>query len=465
MSYVRCLSLILCLLFCLRANGNDVPGFYVSKTGLVTNNLVFTVETGDVFEPQRKNISGRLCVSLADFFSTSGIKFSNFNHKGPIGLRFSLFIPSEVPDAEFPFYYYSSYALKGKSLGVLSTAGLERSRWVTATVWLPSFQVMETGEALFFDSEEHGETFYHEYRNSFSDNQPVTDYALIEEERKAYLVNGSQNFASGVFVNSVDVRFSEPLSELEYQKRIRNFSTLPGEDFLLKFFFVLLASMLFLPFFLMRRYLSMKILLILFLPVLPLIFILCLRANEFFGSLAANVSQNILEEQQQDFVRLQHFISQAEIEEEAYRVMLKDQNETGGIEFALRNQFFREEWERAVKDYEKDPEGKKEPLVELAAGAVSRFEPHKDRFYNYLPIYVSRSFDPYSPPLPTSGDWEGFKDYIYSCSRNGGDIAALIQEIYWKFLLRLCVHDKRFLIENNFSGLVSRSFHATPLMK
>lgn len=464
MSYVRCLSLVLFLLFCLRANSSDTPGFHVSETGIVANNLVFTVEPGVAFEAEVKKVSGQHCFSLADFFSASGIKFSNFNHKGPIGLRFSLFIPSEVPDAEFPFYYYSSYALKGKSLGVLSTAGLEHSRWVTATVWLPSFQIMESGEALYFGLRRRGENFYFDYQNSFFGNPPLAEYGLIEEERKAFLRNDSKDYESQIFVAAMDVRFPEPLSEQAYQKIAKGLSTLPGENFLLRFSFVFFGFMLLLPFFLMRNHLSMKILFILFLPVLPLIVVLFFRAHEFFGSLADNVTQNILEEQQQDFNRLRNFVRRAEIEEEGilreltdelYQAVLNDQSASGDIAFVLYHKSFRDEWEQVISAYEKGQEVAKERLVEFSVKAVSRFEPHKRYFFNSLPL-VGRGFEPHNPPLPSSPDWKAFKDYIYGCSCNGSKIAALIQEAYWKYLLRFSIYDDKFLIENNYNGSASR---------
>jgi class 3 adenylate cyclase len=435
------LFFILFFLFCRNGSGESLPFFRVNQNGIERSLLDFTSgnEKNKVDNFTFFHKAGRYGISFEDLYLSEGLSFPGFSHKGLIGLRFTLFIPAELPDSELVFAYSSSLMIQSATVQLL-TIGLARDKWVEATVWLPDFQSAEDRDSILFRLNNSFHKFYIKYRENAIYGPNDVNFALLDESRRDLLNTGLNLFARQVLLNSIEVVFPEVLSEAEYFQQVRKLSSWPFEELIINLFFLLLAGVFLLPLFFMRKYLSMKILLLLFLPVSPLLFFLVTRGHEFVRSLEESTMQLVLDDLGLALAEagLATRKTEQQLEKTVYEAASKlhksfwaNQDEEGNDLFSARHFQWLDEWNETVSNWRKGDKKAYDRLIDLVKDVRERFYPYcRTHSLGRLKLCSLSSSENPEVPFPDSAGWHDFESDYFKISREANVVAELRDEFY-----------------------------------
>lgn len=454
--------LILIFIFCQYSFCEVRPFFRVSHKELQISGLELVGVDGNERSSgfTLKTIAGDQGIPLSEIFAIKGIRFPDLQHEGLVGLRFSLFIPSELPDAELVFLYSSSRV--NSSPAQLFSSDLPRDSWVDVMVWLPFFKSAVQDCSIFFAFDTNDSYFYSsysQYRNMAQEVESGARYSLIDETRRELFNADTRRFCNQVLLRSLELVFPKPLSDKEYLCKVQALSSLPFETVIINVFFMLSGVVILFPFLFMRKYLSMRILLLLFLPVWPLLLVLALRAHEFVRSLDESTMQAVSDELQDVFAGLQQISARTERDveekvhsaiEELHKLFLESQDDSGNSLFRIRHLQWVDNWESAVMALQRGESGAQERLTGLAAEAAKRFLPYCQRSRYGRCVEPEDAME--MPPFK-SQEWESWARDIFLCSRESNAVAAFRDQIYRETLLSFVCFDGEESLDGVTSGL------------
>jgi len=157
---VRHLSFFLCLLagsFFHQPDSNPVgieSGFYIGQDKLERKNLWFLRKNHKFKNDQCEiiRIEREYAVPFDCLNPRLQLDLPPLLKPGPLAIDLKVFINPGFKDQEFLISYSSSLANKHDTPRIISTHGLEKTKWTTLTIWLPNFYPTSRGQAdlIFF---------------------------------------------------------------------------------------------------------------------------------------------------------------------------------------------------------------------------------------------------------------------------------------------------------------------------